>query len=368
MRQLKIIIGLFLMLYVTTAEACRYTIREIGFSSLSRVTYVIYRVDAAAVTFPRQLELSFSKSNIKAHGLNANEDGTSPIVAFVKSQNLPFPAYVLKEKNGRMLAMSETDFKNNLKSRILSSPVQKYLLQNLPMNYASVVLVEGTNAADNKTASRYILKACERITDIMPNMPKQVEIGPDMITIKQNHFQQEKVLLWSLGIETAPVEPMAFILYGKGRIMGDKIEYKSIVKGDVYKLLSIIGADCECGLDRKWMLGYQVPLDWPEDTRQGLSNRLGFDVDNPMVLTEMSRILAIENRVPVDPDGVTYEPVVVNLDDEFDDIPEMEHNEQTKKNTDQESKGANTVVWYSLIFLVVVIGVGAYFVMKKRSS
>ena len=134
-----------------------------------------------------------------------------------------------------------------------------------------------------------------------------------------------------MGVEEIPEKPVAFVVYGKGRIMGELINYESIALGDVFKLLSIIGADCECGLDRKWLFGYQVPLNWPKQTRQDLSNTLGFDVDNPMVLTEMSRILAIENRVPQDPDGITYEPIVVNLDEEFDDIPEIVHNTQSER-------------------------------------
>tara|TARA_R110002049_G_scaffold160881_2_gene325876 strand:- start:10 stop:1110 length:1101 start_codon:yes stop_codon:yes gene_type:complete len=365
MRHFKIILGLFLMLYATNAEACRYTIREIGFSTLSRVTYVIYRVDDGSALFPKQQALSFSNSNIKTYGLNINEDKISPIVAFVKSQNLAFPAYVLKDKNGRMLAMTETDYKNNLKSSILSSPVQTKLLKNLPRNYASVILIEGYNAADNKMAKETVLKSCERITNIMPNMPKQVDVGPDMIAISQSQFQEEKVLLWSLGVDVMPAEPAAFILYGKGRMMGEKITFQKIIEDSVYKLLAIIGADCECGLDRKWMLGYQIPLDWPKDTRQGLSDRLGFDVDNPMVLTEMSRILAIENRVPVAPDGVSYEPVVINLDDEFDDIPEIKHNE-TNKETEASEENYGMVIWYSLIAFVILIGVGVVFIVKQK--
>jgi hypothetical protein len=362
----KLYFGLFLMLYVTTVEACRYTIREIGFSTLSRVTYVIYRIDENTTTFPKQLEASFKNSNIKTHSLGVNSDGSNPIVAFAQNKSLSFPAYVLVDKEGRMLAMTEANYKNNLKSSLLSSPVQKQLLKNLPLNYASVVLIEGTNAEANKKAKDIVLKSCERITNIMPNMPKQVDIGPDLITILADQFQKEKVLLWSLGIEKQPKEPVAFILYGKGRMMGEKITYKKIIDDSVYKLLAIIGADGECGLDRKWMLGYQIPLDWPKDTRQGLSDRLGFDVDNPLVLTEMSRILAIENRVPVEPDGISYEPIVVDLDEEFDDIPEIEHKTEIIAEQKETKESSVKVIGYSLLVLVAIIGAGAYFILRKK--
>ena len=221
--------------------------------------------------------------------------------------------------------------------------------------------------SENLIARKTILNACKRIENIMPNMPKLVDNGPNLSVVSNEKFLEEKTLMWSLGVEEVPIQPMAFIVYGRGRIMGEKIDYNSIKGDNIYKLLSIIGADCECGLDRKWMLGYQVPLPWPKKVTQHLSNILGFDVDNPMVLTEMSRILAIENRVPVDPDGITYEPIVVNLDDEFDDIPEIIHNTQSKENQLESDDISNNIIWYSLIGFVILIAIGFVFVMKKKS-
>ncbi|MBJ6368962.1 hypothetical protein [Snuella sedimenti] len=365
MKSLKLVFVLWVTMYVTSAEACRYTIREIGFSTLSKVTYVLYRIDENKTEFPKQQEQAFLESNIKTSTIGFDA-GSNPVVAFAKAHKLALPAYVLVDKNGRMLALTETSDRNNLRENVLNSPVQNQLLKNLPINYASVILIEGINKEANEKARQTILEACGRITNIMPNMPKQVAVGPDMITIRASQFKQEQVVLWSLGVTSIPEDPLAFVVYGKGRIMGEKIEYDAIGNDTVYKLLSIIGADCECGLDRKWMLGYQIPLDWPKETRQGLSDRLGFDVDNPMVLTEMSRILAIENRAPVDPDGVSYEPIVVDLDDEFDEIPEIVHAEQFKIPEEKVEDNSNAVVWYSLAFLFILIGVGAYFILKRK--
>ena len=349
-------------MYITSAEACRYTIREIGFSTLSKVTYVIYRVDSSNALFPSQLAAQFSESNIKPLGFHYSKGSDDAIAKFVEQQQLSLPAYVLVDQDHRMLAFSG----NNVVEHIMSSSVQKQLVDKLPNQYASVVLIEGKSSSENEKARGIISKVCERIVNIMPNMPKQVEVGPDMIAISNAQFNSEKTLLWSLGIEEIPEKPMAFVLYGKGRIMGEQINYESIIEGDVYKLLSIIGADCECGLDRKWMLGYQIPLNWPKKTRQDLSDNLGFDVDNPMVLTEMSRILAIENKVPKDPDGVTFEPVVIDLEEELNDIPEIDHTVKPKERQ-TESKGVNNMIIYSLLFFVVLIGLGAYFVVKKKN-
>ena len=44
-------------------------------------------------------------------------------------------------------------------------------------------------------------------------------------------------------------------------------------------------------------------------------------MDNLMVHTEMSIILAIENHAPKTLDSMLFEPIVINLDKEFNNIP-----------------------------------------------
>lgn len=360
MNKFKIYTVFFFLLFCTTIFACKYTIREIGFSTLSKVTYVLYRIDDTSSFFSKQLENKFAESNVVGRGLNLKADANNPIIKFAKSQKLIFPAFVLAAPDGRMIVLSKKDILNNA----LSSPAREQLLNFLPAAYASVILIDGKNMIENQSASELIDKTCERIENILPNMPKQVDVGPNMIRISNEQFDLEKVMLWSFGINEIPDQPMALVVYGKGRIMGEKISYAQINDDIVYKYLSIIGADCECGLDRKWMLGYQMPLNWPKTIRQNLSNNLGFDVDNPMVLTEMSRILSIENKVASDPDGVSFEPLVFDLDKEFGDIPEVEHEENLESTN--EFFGTDSILFYSLLIFISLILVGAYIILKKK--
>lgn len=359
MKIFKVIILVVAMFTFSSINACKYTIREIGFSTLSKVTYVLYRVNENSTFFPNQLEQNFSESNVKVFGLTASDDD-SAIVKFAKSQKLSFPAYVLAAPDGRMIAISGA----KLEKRILHSSVQSQLVAEMATSYAAVILVESNDDIKNEMARVKISKACTQVANLIPNMPKQVAIGPKLISISTENFEEEKVMLWSLGVNKIPDEPVAFVVYGKGRIMGKKINYVKISGDHVYKLLSIIGADCECGLDRKWMLGYQMPLDWPKDTRQILADELGFDVDNPMVLTEMSRILAIENKVAMDPSGVSFEPVVFDLEKEFDDVPEVK---QESKKVTEEGVNSGRMILYSAIVFILITAVGAIFILKRKT-
>ena len=363
MYKLRLLFGILFAMYITSAKACKYTIREIGFSTLSKVTYTLYRVNANSSNFPSQEALRFSNSNIKTLDYRLKDEENNSIADFVKQQNLSLPAYVLVDANGRMLSLSTKTTGKTVSQIALFSKLQNEMLAELPQIYGSVLLVEGNNYMENQLAKEMLLKTCERIENVMPNMPKQVDEGPNLKVISKVEFDEEKVLLWSLGIEIRPEHPIAFVLYGKGRVMGEKINFSQIKEDDVYKHLSIIGADCECGLDRKWLLGYQVPLDWPKKIRQGLTNNLGFDVDNPMILTEMSRILAIENKAPKDPDGISFEPVVINLEDEFDDVPVIKHE---KVILEDDKVDIHPILIYSLIAFALIIVVGVVFVLRKK--
>jgi hypothetical protein len=361
MRKVKILVGFALLLSCSTVLACKYTIREIGFSTLSKVTYTVYKIDENVAFFPKQLSQSFVNANVRTTGLSA-DDSSHPAVKFALNQRgLEFPAYILAAPDGRMIVIPSS----SVHDAVLSSPVQRRLLGQLPESYAAVLLIEGKDDIKNEIARERVYRACERVTNILPNMPKLVDVGPEMIVVSNADFKQEKVMLWSLGVNQIPEEPIAFVVYGKGRIMGEELNYMQIKGEDAYKLLSIIGADCECGLDRKWMLGYQMPLDWPKETRQDLADELGFDVDNPMVLTEMSRILAIENNVNIDPGGVNFEPIVFDLDKEFEEIPEVEHIPIQKA---AESVGTNKMIIYSLVFFALAIAIAAYVLMKKNKN
>lgn len=125
--------------------------------------------------------------------------------------------------------------------------------------------------------------------------------------------------------------------------------------------MSMIGADCECGLDRKWMLGSQIPLFWSAENRQQLANEIGFDVDNPMILAEMSRILAKEVNANIS-DEVGYGIEVIDLNEAFDQVPEMSYE-------NSESDESSNVMIISLgLITFLILGTGAYFYFRNRNS
>ena len=82
---------------------------------------------------------------------------------------------------------------------------------------------------------------------------------------QRDEFSQEQVLLWNLGLDAETIDaPAAAVFYGRARRMGPLLEGEDVSERNLTGLLSIIGADCECGLDRSWMQGDMLLAKWDE--------------------------------------------------------------------------------------------------------
>jgi len=238
----------------------------------------------------------------------------------------------------------------------------KKLRTAFPYVFAAVLWVEGENEIKNRLTKTKVKQECAAIENIMPGMPKVVKNGPLEISISKSDFQTEKLLLWSLGIDSIPAEPVAFVLYGRGRIIGDALDYQQIMDGGLYKYMSMIGADCECGLDKKWMLGNQIPMLWDKDSRQSLAKLAGFDVDNPMILAEMSRILATESLGDAT-GSVAFAPETIDLDAVFGNTEAVK---KVSVKQVAESKTEKSLAYTFIFILVVLFGVAGILLFKKR--
>jgi hypothetical protein len=126
----------------------------------------------------------------------------------------------------------------------------------------------------------------------MKLMPKLVDKPPVLVVIDSKSLPEERILLWSVGAEVDKInQPCTAVLYGKARLIGPLLKSEQITETTLVNILSIIGADCECGLDRSWILGKSLPVRWDEKIQAQVAKSLGFDPENPMVKMEMSQIL-----------------------------------------------------------------------------
>jgi hypothetical protein len=304
--RLALISGVSVLFGAQFAAACRYNVRDVGFVDLGVGSHYLFAcVDGDT---PEQLtgdledvlNLMLPDSTLYAEIIDVNDVPGHPVINLLKEHKVEsYPTLLLAspEEQSRIVSVDQSGegFKKNLTAALedlLDSPKRTEILKHLANAYGVVLLIEGRNADDNAAARQTAEAAVKTIEMHMDYLPKPIEKPPVLLTLTQKELAAEDILLWSLGLDTEKIDaPHVVILYGRCRRLGPTLTGEDLTEDIVTNILSIIGADCECGLDRRWMQGAMVPVKWDEEIQSQLVKSLGFDPENPMVKMEMSMIL-----------------------------------------------------------------------------
>jgi len=337
--QLLIAICLLNCFPLPVTFGCVYNVRDVGFTDIGvGIPYRLYYYvrgdtpESLISTFKQISYVSLMDSNVEVEVINVDKQTHPPdrmtydlamkYLDFWEVRS--FPAAILVSPNGQSLMLDTgcliLDIQHPvssiqyLVSGIVTSPKREEILSSIVKAYCVVLLIQGKDATENKKAQAAVDGAIEEIGRLMSQMPKPVEEPPRLIVIPPELFPQEKILLWSLGVNrdqglvsrdrekpysllTDPYFPVVAVLYGRGRQIGPILRGERITVNGVFNILSVIGESCECGLDRGWVLGTMLPLRWGKKIQSEVAKSLGFDAESPMVKTEMSQILSVGRRL-----------------------------------------------------------------------
>ena len=311
------LLGCFLL---SEALACVYTVRDVGFAEIGSAPYRLYfytKDDTPKEVTSAFKQISYAAlmdSNVEALIINTDEQNTNldgeaeadhdqAMKYFNFWEIQSFPAAILASPKGRSLVLPISVPGKTFKETVWSileesviSPKRKDIISSIISNYCAVTFIQSGDKEKDKKAKKAIDDAVQELSNIMSQMPKSIEKPPRVITINPESFSGEKILLWGLGVETPgatdDAEPYVAVIYGRGRRIGKLLKGEAIKVNEIFNTLSIIGESCECGVDRGWLLGTTIPLRWGGKAQSELVKHLGFDVENPMVRTEMSQILS----------------------------------------------------------------------------
>lgn len=286
--------------------ACRYNVRDVGFVDLETEPYHLYafvRQDtpAAEVSLLKaSAELVLRDSNVSVEVVNIDEQKQHPALKHLPADSaVSFPAAVLVSPDGQALPLTLAKpgqpFREAVAAaldEIVSSPTREEIVRTVSQTFGAVLLIEGEDADANSGARKTIADAIEQIRAQMKWLPKAIAEPPVMLVLDAASLAREKVLLWTLRSNTEPAsEPRAAVLYGKARWIGPLMKGEEIAERNLTGIFSIIGADCECGLDISWTQGTRLPVRWDQALHTQVAKALGFDPENPLVKIEVSRIL-----------------------------------------------------------------------------
>jgi hypothetical protein len=307
--------GMTILLWISpVAQACRFNVREVGFVHFPEDAYYLYGLvrndtpTAQVTAIEEKGKEILSESNIVFEMIRIDQEKKHPALEHLPMKDIQsYPAFVLvspsPENHMKILSIPQADqpfsqrLQNFLENLILS-PKRNEILKQIAEVYGFVLLFEGRDQEQNKAAAKVVDEVIEEVTEMLPNMPQPIyapaplEKGPVRIDISLKEADRENMLVWCFDLtERDPNVPHAVVVHGRGRIVGVPLAGEEI---DAYTLgyfLSVIGADCECGLDRRWMQGRMIPLGWDESVQARLAKILGYDPENPMIMMEVARIV-----------------------------------------------------------------------------
>ncbi len=300
------ILGLWSFFHIHPVYSCQYNVREVGFSDLGREQYYLFgyiksETGADIISSFSSLAPDYLKdSNIIFELINIDDQKDHPAIHYLDSLQInSFPSAILVSPDGQFIALSltKTDvgFKQSLSSslnELLFSPKRDEILQKTIEHYAVVLLIEGNNKKENSRADKAATSAIERLSKKMDMMPKPIDHPPVLMVIKRASFAREKILLWSLGLDIDKIDkPHAAVIYGRARWMGPLFKNEEITKNNLSDILFMVGADCECDIDKNWILGTMLPIRWNKKWHDHLVKNLGFDPENPLIKMEIGRIM-----------------------------------------------------------------------------
>lgn len=287
--------------------ACRYNVRDVGFVDLETEAYRLCvfippEFPAHSLSLLQRMPaVALRDCNIQLELVTADLATHHPASPDLLPEGDDSMARaVLRSPDGESLPLTLSrrgkSFRQGLAAvldEIASSPKRDELVAAAGRSFAAVLLIEGTADGANRRAREAITSACDAIRAQMQAMPKAIAQPPALVVLEATTLARERILLWSLGLDAIQTEePRAAIVYGRARWMGPLMKGEEISAPNVTGLLSLIGADCECGLDVAWTLGTRLPVRWEETHHARVAKALGFDPENPLVKLEVGRIAA----------------------------------------------------------------------------
>ncbi len=294
-----------------SARGCEYNVREVGFIDVGIEPYrlLVYLPEnappAEASSLKDAMDVALAETNIRLQLVTAGADANQTAVDLAQTHGIShFPAAILVSPDGQSMPLALPETLTSLAQALpaalegmLASPLRRQILEKCADTYGVVLLIEGPEAQANATAREAIAAAIHEIGAQLEFLPtpvksKPISTPPELVILDRKSMAHEQVLLWMLRLKSEDVnQPRAAVFYGRGRWLGPLFDAATLTAGNLTQLLSVIGGDCECGIDHRWLQGTMLPARWDEALHEKVVQNLGYDPESPMAKMEMVSII-----------------------------------------------------------------------------
>lgn len=304
-----ILLGLLAILihsWSNNLVACKYNVRETGFADFGMQQFHFYGFINSETpkdivnNFNQVCSSVFKDCNIVSEIIDVENQRDHIAQQYISQYNInSYPSAVLVSPDSQVFVIQFPVSKpisiktmESVLGRIAYSPLRNAIIEKTIKTYGVILVIEGINQTENERVLESANQAINNIQEQMKFMPKAIEHPPEVLILTRENFQNEELLLWSLGLDVRNINnTYAAIIYGKARWIGPLLMGEDVNKSSLTNILSIIGMDCECGLDMHVMQGIKLPVKWDEKTHTRLVKHLDFDPENPVIKLDMNRIL-----------------------------------------------------------------------------
>ena len=326
---------LITLLITTTAWACRYTVREIGFVNLQGDNWTLFQVGNAP---SEELLRPEGDVNLDLGFINPSDDPNHPAAIALNGGH----GYVIVGTDGRARALGDMSREQAI-DQCLTSDLRSTIAREALDTFAFVLVVPGPDAEENARARAAAATAQQQLTALAPHLPKPVKNPLQVIELTPEQAEEEDILLWSIGADDTSHATLV-VMYGRGRRAGPPIQ-EDYEGTELTTQLALIGESCECETDRAW-LKEPIALMQSDEVSRNAPDRLGFDPASPMVQAEIVRILARgdfgsgrqipgqgDGRRPKDLAEIVFGYTERSLDERFGDNPRTIAEDRTTVST-----------------------------------
>ena len=393
-----IVTGLLYSICTFKVFGCVYTIRDMGFVDIVPNPYRLYcfiqdtTPEKTTAAFNQISYATFMDSNVRVEIINIDQLKDHPAMEYFHFWEIKStPAAVLISPEGRSLALpiaaSGITFNETIRSSfssVISSPKREEILDHIIKAYCVILLIEGKDAAENKRIYELAARTARKIARVMSQLPKRIEEPPHIITIQKELVSKERLLLWSLNMNIDRLnEPHAVVIYGRGRRIGPLLKGEQITGNRLLAILSTIGLSCECGLDKRWMIGPLLPLRWDKKIQSDVMKFQGFDAESPKVKMEISSIMSLNffkqtederNNKSLEDILDEYSEEVLELEEETDGtrISPAKFRELISQESTRSKSGLNlkmvVYIMAIIVFFILAGGIFIFFRARRKSS
>ena len=269
---------------------------------------------------------------------------------------------------------------------VAHSEARDEIARRIVAHWCVVLIAEGEDNVENDLVARAVRAATRSVAGAATEMGR-ISTPPHAITLARDD-RSEDVFAWSVGLDEGNAAgARVAVLFGMGRRLGPVIPAADITESLLVDLFHLLGRNCTCTADPRWLLGPRAPLLWGMEREVEVRDALGFDPHNPLVIhslagawvflrnpradwgaPELSDLDSFRQAMPADPAG-GYTEIIIDPDaGEPGDEPEAPLIDMRARDAAAARGPLGPVLMVAAALVIIALAGGVIILLRRRGQ